>query len=231
MRRLACCVAFSSIVSFGQMTFAAGPSFSDAAKQFQTNEQACQQPDKSYHPSRIKKLSADYAALYQAAALTSQRIDSNNPLAALAQDKMKQYQHVQNVIRDNTLELISSSTYTNPDWAEAHPYPRRVGCWTSTGDIFKWGVGGRFTRVYPAKDRNHYWCCLFSTIARWSMQSKRFASTTAFLSAFRVGDTPIRGNPTLLLLTDKADVVGPEEQGGGAVWIWTRRARSKLSRP
>ena len=163
MRRLACCVAFSSIVSFDQMTLAAGSSFSDVAKQVQTNQEACQQPEKSYDPSLIKKLSADYAAFYQAVALTNQRIDSNNPLAALAQDKMKQYQQVQNFVRDNALELISGSTYTNPDWLKLTRIQGESDAWTSTGNIFKWGVGGRFTHVYPAKDRNHYWRCLSST--------------------------------------------------------------------
>ena len=109
MRRLAYFVTFVSILSYGPITFGVSPSFSDAAKQVQTDQQSCKQ---SSNPTDcIKKLSSEYSSLYQAAsALASQTIDATNPLAALAQKQLKQYQDIKIYIEQNALGLMNGTT-------------------------------------------------------------------------------------------------------------------------
>ena len=116
MRQLVSFAVFIYAVSFSVGFAATTPSYSDAASSLLTKQQACQLADKSYDPSCIKKLSADYVALYQAAAAVTSQIDPNNPLVDLAKDQTKQYQQVQNFIHDNALALMNGTTFVNPDW-------------------------------------------------------------------------------------------------------------------
>lgn len=115
MRRFGYCVAIASIVLLGQISFAANPSFFDAFTQVQKDQQSCRQADNSYDAACIKKYSADYSALYQAALpLASQAVDTTNPLAALAQKQLQQYQNAKTYIEQNALGLMNGTT-TIPD--------------------------------------------------------------------------------------------------------------------
>ena len=114
MRLFAHSVLFSSIILFGWTASAVSPassSFTDLAKQVQTDQQSCKQPDNSYPADCIKKYSKDYRALYDAAAaVAGQSIHASSALAHIAQKQLAPYQKVKNYMDQNIVGLVNGTT-------------------------------------------------------------------------------------------------------------------------